>query len=202
MTLGEMLRLTDNIVPNAYDPAVKTRWLNECEGMLLLEGGQVAPEALRLHRASGADRVSGLWFPDGATLRLPRPLGYAAGGAVTIQGLATYGENNSAQPRELRQVSQDGLTLTFAPESFAHTGTGAEAGTAVLEYDNGGEPLPVPPPYDRVYWLYLTAMLHFADGEYDRYQNSMALFNSAYGDYIRRLAAERDRAEREEGWKI
>lgn len=39
------------------------------------------------------------------------------------------------------------------------------------------------PPYDKLYYMYLLAMIDFANGEYDRYGNSMAMFNSALNDF-------------------
>ncbi len=45
--------------------------------------------------------------------------------------------------------------------------------------------LSLPVPYDRVYPLYLQAMIHYANGEYDRYANSMAVFNGAWGEVHR-----------------
>lgn len=40
-----------------------------------------------------------------------------------------------------------------------------------------------PFPHDKMYWMYLCAMIDFANGEYSKYQNSMAMFNDAYGEY-------------------
>jgi len=46
----------------------------------------------------------------------------------------------------------------------------------------------VAPPHDKLYWAYLTAMIDFANGEYDKYQNTMQLFNSHYGEFMRWFA--------------
>ena len=48
---------------------------------------------------------------------------------------------------------------------------------------DGVTELLAPFPHDKVYWMYLCAMLDFANGEYSKYQNSMAMFNAAYGEY-------------------
>lgn len=53
-----------------------------------------------------------------------------------------------------------------------------------LPEDEGAQPL-APAPFDRVYHLTVAAMIDFANGEYDKYQNSMAMANSAYEDYAR-----------------
>lgn len=44
-------------------------------------------------------------------------------------------------------------------------------------------PLCVPAPYDRLYWLYVAAMLCFTAGYAERYEACAALFNAAYRDY-------------------
>jgi len=46
----------------------------------------------------------------------------------------------------------------------------------------------VEPPHDKLYWAYLTAMIDFANGEYNKYQNTMQLFNASYGEFMRWFA--------------
>ena len=52
---------------------------------------------------------------------------------------------------------------------------------------NGATPtdreLTVPAPYDRLYWLYVTAMLYVIGGYTERYEAYAALFNGAYREY-------------------
>ena len=43
-------------------------------------------------------------------------------------------------------------------------------------------------PHSKVYWTYLTAMIDYANGEYDRYQNTMAMYNADMGEYMRWFA--------------
>ena len=43
----------------------------------------------------------------------------------------------------------------------------------------------VKPPHGKIYWTYLSAMIDFANGEYNKYQNSMQLFNTYFGEYMR-----------------
>lgn len=38
-------------------------------------------------------------------------------------------------------------------------------------------------PYDDIYPLWLAAQIDFANGEYEKYQNSMALYNAQYGQF-------------------
>jgi hypothetical protein len=48
--------------------------------------------------------------------------------------------------------------------------------------------LAVLPPHDKLYPRYLQAMIHFANGEYDRYAASMQVFNAAWGEFVRWFA--------------
>lgn len=56
------------------------------------------------------------------------------------------------------------------------------------EYPAEGEPdteLLVKPPHDKIYISYLIAMIDFANGEYDRYDNTVAMFNTRFAEYER-----------------
>ena len=185
MTLREAISFGDELVPNAYSDGMKTAWLNECESMVQLDVFLLPAKKLFFHRAAEEKTVSGLCFPDGQTLRFPAAPGYAPGGTVTLDGLVTYADNNSETPREILAVSEDGRELTFAEGSFPATGTAGDSAAATVGYNGGGVQLLAGAPFDRIYRLYLAALIHFANAEYDRYQNSMALFNSACGEYIR-----------------
>lgn len=41
----------------------------------------------------------------------------------------------------------------------------------------------VPAPYDEMYLRWLEAQIDYGNGEYDRYNNSMEMFNTAYQGY-------------------
>lgn len=41
------------------------------------------------------------------------------------------------------------------------------------------------PPHDKIYWTYLSALVDFANGEYNKYANTMQLFNSYFSEYMR-----------------
>ena len=49
-------------------------------------------------------------------------------------------------------------------------------------------PMLVDPPHDKLYWAYLTAMIDFANGEYNKYQNTMQMFNASFGEFMRWFA--------------
>lgn len=54
--------------------------------------------------------------------------------------------------------------------------------------DNLDAELLVDPPYDDIYPLWLAAKIDFANGEYDKYQNTMQLYNEHYGAFVVWLA--------------
>ena len=58
----------------------------------------------------------------------------------------------------------------------------------VVQYnyaEDKDKPLLVDPPHDKLYRAYLSAMIDFANGEYDKYQNSMQVFNAHFGEFQR-----------------
>lgn len=60
-----------------------------------------------------------------------------------------------------------------------------ESFTPLVLPDDEDKMLAAPLPYDKLYRYYLCAMIDYANGEYDKYQNSMAMFNESWGDYWR-----------------
>lgn len=59
-------------------------------------------------------------------------------------------------------------------------------GYHVLSYaEDKDKALLVLPPHDKLYRDYLQARIHFANGEYDRYTNAMAVFNAEWGEFVR-----------------
>lgn len=68
--------------------------------------------------------------------------------------------------------------------------------------DDEDAQLAAPVPYDKLYRYYLCAMIDYANGEYDKYQNSMAMFNESYGDFWRHYikTAHADRVENAIRW--
>lgn len=53
----------------------------------------------------------------------------------------------------------------------------------------------VDPPYDDLYTLWLQAKIDEANGEYDKYANSMAIYNEHYGSFVRWFAGLYDPAQ-------
>lgn len=42
----------------------------------------------------------------------------------------------------------------------------------------------IPAPYDKVYIHWLEAQIDYANGEFNKYENSMVMFNTAYTEYV------------------
>ena len=51
--------------------------------------------------------------------------------------------------------------------------------------DNVDTELLVKAPHSKLYYVYLCAMVDFANNEYEKYDNTMRLFNKFYADYMR-----------------
>lgn len=54
--------------------------------------------------------------------------------------------------------------------------------------DDESAELLVRPPHDKLYISYLMAMIDFANGEYNKYQNTMQLFNAQFSEFMRWFA--------------
>lgn len=46
----------------------------------------------------------------------------------------------------------------------------------------------VDPPHDKLYRSFLEAKIDYANGEYEKYSNSMQMFNADYGEFLRWFA--------------
>ena len=73
-------------------------------------------------------------------------------------------------------------------EGYVQTYVHLLSSADVITYDyatDADTELLVPPPHNGVYWTYLTAMIDFANGEYNKYQNTITLYNSYMAEYQR-----------------
>ncbi len=77
----------------------------------------------------------------------------------------------------------------------------SEADAEQLHYtaDDLTRTLLVKPPYDDIYELWLEAKIDYANGEYDKYQNTMAEYNAHYGEFVRYFAERYAPAQRPYG---
>ena len=78
------------------------------------------------------------------------------------------------------------LDATFKKEIIDSHEGGGDMGFA--PYDEGSADdtaLLVPAPYDEVYLRYLEAQIDYSNGEYDRFNNSNAMYAAAYTAFSR-----------------
>lgn len=73
---------------------------------------------------------------------------------------------------EIEGMVQSEIFL-FAPKMFF-----------AYEYERDKEKeMLIYPPHDKLYESYLCAKIDYANGEYDKYENTMAMFNSQYEEF-------------------
>ena len=56
--------------------------------------------------------------------------------------------------------------------------------TPYTEQSDGSTALLIPPPYDEVYQRYLEAQMDYANGEFERFNNSNAMYTAAYTAFV------------------
>ncbi|MHB1153999.1 MAG: hypothetical protein ACYCWE_20760 [Eubacteriales bacterium] len=177
MILKDVITYADAVKPNAFDTATKTHWINEAEGMVMANVLLATIEVMQnyIYKYASTWTGAGITFPTTETMLLPERSDFSIGGTVVIADLVENAVNNSATARQILDISDDELTLTFAPGMFTIGLTADSAGT--LTFDGSETVLLVQAPFDKLYRSYLCAMIDFANGEYDRYNNSMQMFN-------------------------
>lgn len=175
MKLKDVIAFCDRVKPNAFTEADKTQWINDFETM-------TQAEELLLHPN---DIVTYVWesryngeieFLDERTLRMPDDFEARENGVVTISGLSSLSGNNGIFMVE--QIFTKDRELVFAGTSFA---SGKDTGE--LFYDGKNADLILPDVWKKVYVAYLAAQIDLFNGEYDKYENTLAVFNSYYQDY-------------------
>lgn len=80
--------------------------------------------------------------------------------------------NNEQKARWIRECEGKVYTQVFLQQTFDFPD--------LTPWAMMGMELAVPAPYNKLYPRYLQAMIHYANGEYDRYANSLQLFNEAW----------------------
>lgn len=92
--------------------------------------------------------------------------------------------NGYSQHIKVRWLST--LDLKIKTEIIdTHEGGTADSFEGYTEDIDNGTVLLVPAPYDEVYKYWLEAQIDYHNGEFAKYNNSMAMFNTAYSNYER-----------------
>lgn len=90
--------------------------------------------------------------------------------------------NSYSQPEKIKWLSSlDGIIKTEIIDTH-DDGEGIEF-EGYGEYQDLSTPLLVPAPYDDIYLRWLEAQIDYANGEYGKYNNSIAMYNAAYSAY-------------------
>ena len=71
--------------------------------------------------------------------------------------------------KEIIDTHEGGENITFEPYTVS----------------TAGNELLIPAPYDEVYIRWLEAQIDYTNGEYNKYQNSMTMYNTAYSAFER-----------------
>lgn len=90
--------------------------------------------------------------------------------------------NALAYAEKLKWISDlDGMIFRDIHQAFENCGAAEFSGYDIRTDKN--TVLLVPPPDDDIYIKYLSAQNDLVNGDSTRYQNSQAVFNTAYSDY-------------------
>lgn len=73
----------------------------------------------------------------------------------------------------------------------------AQAAARMHSPDDLEQELLVKFPHDDIYEAWLAAKIDFANGEYEKYQNSMAMYNELYEDFVQLVAMRYNPAQME-----
>ena len=97
--------------------------------------------------------------------------------------------NQYTQSDKVRWLSAlDGIVhdeILAVHETDSHEGEDAGAFAGYDDSTDLSTALLVPPPYDEVYVRWLEAQIDYTNGEYARYNNSIAMYNAAYSTFAR-----------------
>ena len=185
MTIKQLFDYIDEIKPNAFSNATKTVWLNEVEGMVQTEIFLLSEREVFEYRYA-AEVSAPISFPDDHTMGfsdLTVMRNFRPGGKLTFSPGSPYAANAKTNIA-IQGVGTNGLL--FPENSFSSTGT-AEV-TTTLAYDGKDVELLVEPPHSKLYAEYVMARIDYANGEYDKYDNSMQMFNAFWGEFSRWFA--------------
>lgn len=191
MKLTDVIAYCDRIKPNAFTDEDKARWLSEVEGLVCTEVFLLHPGEFRPYVLAAEHTAQGMCFPEADTIRLTTPIPdeFSVGGLITLTVDQTYHSslyagNSGEEQHRIRAISADGCEIVLDAD-FSDTGRDEDPASWLLTFDGTGIELMVRPPHDKIYAAYLCAQVDFANGEYNKYQNSVQMFNGYWGEFCR-----------------
>lgn len=185
MTIQTLFDYVDEIKPNAFSDDTKLVWLNEVEGQVQTEVFLLNEREVVEYNLS-ATVTTPITFPDDHTMGIADKdvlKKFRPGGLLTFSPGSPYAANAKTDIA-IQGVNADGLL--FPEGTFSVTGD-TEVSTE-LTFDGSTSELLVEPPHSKLYAEYLMARIDYANGEYDKYQNSMQMFNAFWGEFMRWFA--------------
>lgn len=188
MKITDVIGYVGRIKPNAFSDDDVTRWVSEVDGLVTTEVFQLDPMEFRPYVLSDSYTAEGMCFPNSDLIRLKSPLpeDFTVGGLMKLTAGAgsMYAENSGSTKYRIEAVSADGLEIRLHAD-FQATGREEDTADWVLDFDGTGTQLLVRFPHDKIYAAYVIAQIDFANGEYNKYENSLRMFNSYWGEYCR-----------------
>jgi len=185
MTIKQVLDYVDEIKPNAFSNATKTLWLNEVEGLVQTEIFLWNDSECFQYNYAYSGSAS-VYFPDEHTIAFTDTSllkNFRPGGKITNFAPSSPYAGNSFSSRVIQEITDTGLVFE---ESFGTTGETPT--TTTVKYSGEDVELLVKYPHDKIYGAYLIAKVDFANGEYDKYANTMTMFNAFWGEFSRWFA--------------
>lgn len=186
MTIKECFDYVDEIKPNAFSNTTKTVWLNEVEGMVQTEIFLLSEtECFNYHYS--AQETTAITFPDNKTIGIADKTvlrKFRPGGKIVDFNPGGIYAANAAASLTIQGVNADGLV--FVEGTFSVTGDTPVSTT--LTFDGSDCELLAEPPHCKIYPEYIIARIDYANGEYDKYANTMQMFNAFWGEFSRWFA--------------
>lgn len=198
MTLKELFDYVDEIKPNAFSNETKTIWLNEVEGMVQTEIFLNAETDVFEYKFSFTVNT-GIFFPNEHTIGLSDKTlltKFRPGGKIIRFAPGSPHTANARTEMTIQAINADGLVMD---QTFATSMTEV---TAELNYYGGDVELLAEAPHFKLYPEYIMARIDYANGEYDKYQNTMQMFNAFWGEFSRWFARTYNPADRKGRWGV
>ena len=187
MTLKECFDYVDEIKPNAFSNATKTVWMNEVEGMVQTEIFLLAEEEVFSYYWS-LNETTPVTIVDDRTIGVADKdvlKKFRIGGKLDGFEYESPAHGYSTRAKlPIRGISADGIVLDAGTFDF----TDNTPYSTALKCDGSGSILLVEPPHCKIYPEYIMARIDYANGEYDKYANTMQMFNAFWGEFSRWFA--------------
>jgi len=199
MTIQECFDYVDEIKPNAFSNETKTVWLNEVEGMVQTEIFLNAETDVFEYKYTHTENTP-ISFPDEHTIGLSDKkllMKFRPGGKIIRFAPGSIYSGNARSEMTIQAINSDGLVMD---QTFGTTST-AEV-TTELNYYGGDVVLLAEAPHFKLYPEYIMARIDYANGEYDKYQNTMQMFNAFWGEFSRWFARTYNPADRKGRWGV